>query len=62
ASEAAEATAAIAARLGRARTHGVRGLGSPDPGAVSFALIVAALTPDSPDVPNVPEPEPEESH
>ncbi|MFE4911730.1 dihydroxyacetone kinase family protein [Streptomyces sp. NPDC056652] len=45
AGEAAEATAAIAARLGRARTHGVRGLGSPDPGAVSFALIVAALTP-----------------
>ncbi|MFJ9032398.1 dihydroxyacetone kinase family protein [Streptomyces sp. NPDC102274] len=49
AGEAAEATAAIAARLGRARTHGVRGLGSPDPGAVSFALIVAALTPGSAD-------------
>ncbi|MFD6341687.1 dihydroxyacetone kinase family protein [Streptomyces sp. NPDC060131] len=51
AGEAAEATAAIAARLGRARTHGVRGLGSPDPGAVSFALIVAALTPGSSDAP-----------
>ncbi|MER8071023.1 dihydroxyacetone kinase family protein [Streptomyces sp. NPDC094034] len=48
AGEAAEATAGIAARLGRARTHGVRGLGSPDPGAISFALIVAALTPRSP--------------
>ncbi|MEV6418494.1 dihydroxyacetone kinase family protein [Streptomyces sp. NPDC051662] len=61
AGEAAEATAAIAARLGRARTHGVRGLGSPDPGAISFALIVAALTPGSPgslnslDSPNSPE-------
>ncbi|MFE3139857.1 dihydroxyacetone kinase family protein [Streptomyces scopuliridis] len=55
AGEAAEATAAITARLGRARTHGVRGLGSPDPGAVSFALIVAALTPGSPDASNSPE-------
>ncbi|MFJ9209546.1 dihydroxyacetone kinase family protein [Streptomyces sp. NPDC102264] len=54
AGEAAEATAAIAARLGRARTHGVRGLGSPDPGAVSFALIVAALTPGSSDAPRSP--------
>ncbi|MEV8389354.1 MULTISPECIES: dihydroxyacetone kinase family protein [unclassified Streptomyces] len=51
AGEAAEATAGIAARLGRARTHGVRGLGSPDPGAISFALIVAALTPRSPGSP-----------
>ncbi|MFE4540554.1 dihydroxyacetone kinase family protein [Streptomyces scopuliridis] len=58
AGEAAEATAMISARLGRARTHGVRGLGSPDPGAVSFALIVAALTPGisaSPDSPDSPE-------
>ncbi|MFE4368236.1 dihydroxyacetone kinase family protein [Streptomyces sp. NPDC056835] len=54
AGEAAEATAAIAARLGRARTHGVRGLGSPDPGAISFALIVAALTPGSSSAPNAP--------
>ncbi|MGW4235406.1 dihydroxyacetone kinase family protein [Streptomyces sp. NPDC004749] len=45
AGEAAEATAAIAARLGRARTHGDRSLGTPDAGAVSFALIVAALAP-----------------
>ncbi|MFB6982011.1 dihydroxyacetone kinase family protein [Streptomyces scopuliridis] len=55
AGEAAEATAMIAARLGRARTHGVRGVGSPDPGAISFALIVAALTPGTPDSPDSPE-------
>ena len=45
AGEAAEATASIAARLGRARTHGDHSLGTPDAGAVSFALIVAALAP-----------------
>ncbi|OAH14008.1 dihydroxyacetone kinase family protein [Streptomyces jeddahensis] len=43
ATEAAEATATIAARRGRARTHGERSLGTPDAGAVSFALIVTAL-------------------
>ncbi|MFZ3597660.1 dihydroxyacetone kinase family protein [Streptomyces sp. BH104] len=45
ATRAAEETARIPARLGRARTHGDRTLGTPDPGAVSFALIVTALTP-----------------
>ncbi|MFI5659112.1 DAK2 domain-containing protein [Streptomyces sp. NPDC051684] len=45
ATRAAEDTARIPARLGRARTHGDRTLGTPDPGAVSFALIVTALTP-----------------
>nr|WSZ99284.1 dihydroxyacetone kinase family protein [Streptomyces sp. NBC_00857] len=45
AGEAADATASIAARLGRARTHGDHSLGTPDAGAVSFALIVAALAP-----------------
>ncbi|TDC79083.1 dihydroxyacetone kinase family protein [Streptomyces hainanensis] len=44
ATRAAEATAAVPARIGRARVHGERGIGTPDPGAVSFALIVTALT------------------
>ncbi|WP_446215756.1 dihydroxyacetone kinase family protein [Micromonospora sp. IBHARD004] len=43
ATEAAEATAGIPARLGRARTHGDGSIGTPDAGAVSFALIVSAL-------------------
>lgn len=47
ATRAADATAAIPARLGRARTHGDRSLGTPDPGAVSFALIVTALIPET---------------
>ncbi|MFJ9175521.1 dihydroxyacetone kinase family protein [Streptomyces sp. NPDC102360] len=45
ATRAAEETAHMTARLGRARTHGDRTLGTPDPGAVSFALIVTALAP-----------------
>jgi dihydroxyacetone kinase len=40
---AAEDTAHIPARLGRARTHGEASLGTPDAGAVSFALIVTAV-------------------
>ena len=40
---AAERTADIPARLGRAKTHGDRSLGTPDAGAVSFALIVTRL-------------------
>jgi dihydroxyacetone kinase len=40
---AAERTAEIPARLGRAKTHGDRSLGTPDAGAVSFALIVTRL-------------------
>jgi dihydroxyacetone kinase len=39
----AENTAAFAARLGRARAHGGQSIGTPDAGAVSFALIVGAL-------------------
>ncbi|QEA27293.1 dihydroxyacetone kinase family protein [Microbacterium sp. CBA3102] len=39
ASVAAQATATLTARLGRARSHGDRSLGTPDPGAISFALI-----------------------
>ncbi|MCX2730724.1 dihydroxyacetone kinase family protein [Saccharopolyspora sp. NFXS83] len=44
ATTAAAATADIPARRGRARTHGDRSLGTPDPGATSFALVVTALT------------------
>lgn len=40
---AAQGTAEFAARLGRSRTHGDASLGTPDPGAVSFALIVSTL-------------------
>lgn len=39
ATDAAQATASMTARLGRARSHGDKSLGTPDPGAVSFALI-----------------------
>ncbi|MEV7631433.1 dihydroxyacetone kinase family protein [Microbacterium sp. NPDC089318] len=39
AERAAEATADLVAGLGRARSHGEKSLGTPDPGAVSFALI-----------------------
>ncbi len=39
ASQAAEATSRLTAKLGRARTHGDKSLGTPDPGAVSFALV-----------------------
>ncbi|GAA1444562.1 dihydroxyacetone kinase family protein [Nocardiopsis tropica] len=42
---AAEATASIPARRGRARAHGDNSLGTPDPGAVSLALVLTALTP-----------------
>lgn len=43
AEEAAQETAAMAATLGRARAHGDRSIGTPDPGAVSFALICATV-------------------
>ena len=41
--EAAEATADISASKGRARTHGDKSVGTPDPGAISFARIVTRL-------------------
>ncbi|WP_025885565.1 dihydroxyacetone kinase family protein [Asaia prunellae] len=41
----AEATKAFAARRGRAKTHGDHSKGYPDPGALSFALAMQALTP-----------------
>jgi dihydroxyacetone kinase len=43
ASAAAARTAEYAATRGRARTHGDRSVGTPDPGAVSFALIVSSV-------------------
>lgn len=42
--DAAVATAAMVPKLGRARTHADRHLDTPDPGAVSFALVASALT------------------
>ena len=41
--DAADETAGITARLGRARVLGEKSVGTPDPGAVSFALLMAAL-------------------
>ncbi|NNM47518.1 dihydroxyacetone kinase family protein [Knoellia koreensis] len=41
AGRAADATADLVARLGRAKTHGDHSLGTPDAGAVSFALVAA---------------------
>ncbi|MFP7696315.1 dihydroxyacetone kinase family protein [Trueperella sp. LYQ143] len=43
ATDAAEATAEILARKGRARTHGEASIGTPDPGAISFALLMSAV-------------------
>ncbi|WP_392399634.1 dihydroxyacetone kinase family protein [Actinotignum urinale] len=40
--EAADATAHITARKGRARTHGDASMGTPDPGAISFSMLMAA--------------------
>jgi len=50
AGRAAAATAALTPRLGRARPLAERSVGHPDPGAVSFAIIVEALcSPESED-------------
>lgn len=40
---AARATASLAASLGRARSHGDKSIGTPDPGAVSFALVCVTV-------------------
>ena len=48
AADAAEATAALTPRRGRARPLAERSIGHPDPGAVSFAIIVAALAAHEP--------------
>jgi dihydroxyacetone kinase len=42
--EAALATAALVPKLGRARPHGARSLGHPDPGAMSLAYCLTAAT------------------
>ena len=47
--DAAEATSALRPRVGRARPLAERSVGSPDPGAVSFALVVAALAGTAPE-------------
>ena len=44
ATRAAAATSDLLPRMGRARTHGEHALGTPDPGAISLALIATALT------------------
>ncbi|MFJ4224074.1 dihydroxyacetone kinase family protein [Microbacterium sp. NPDC089695] len=43
ATRAAAASADLLPKMGRARTHGEHAVGTPDPGAISFALIVTAL-------------------
>ncbi|SBN62933.1 dihydroxyacetone kinase [Curtobacterium sp. 9128] len=43
ATSAADATASLLPRMGRARTHGEDAVGTPDAGAISFALIAAAV-------------------
>ncbi|WP_277670508.1 dihydroxyacetone kinase family protein [Saccharomonospora viridis] len=43
AATAAQQTADITARLGRSRVLGAKSLGTPDPGAVSFSVLVDAL-------------------
>lgn len=43
ATRAARDSADLLPRMGRARTHGEHAIGTPDPGAVSFALITTAL-------------------
>jgi dihydroxyacetone kinase len=44
ATDAAKATEDLMPRMGRARPHAEKSLGSPDPGAHSFALIVTAIS------------------
>ena len=44
ATAAARATAELPPRIGRARTHTSRSIGTPDPGAVSLALALTAVS------------------
>ena len=50
AEEAARGTAEFAAKRGRSRTHADKSIGTPDPGAVSFAKVVAVLRGHTSDV------------
>jgi dihydroxyacetone kinase len=43
ADHAAEATASLVPKIGRARPHVEKSMGSPDPGAVSMAMIIRAI-------------------
>jgi dihydroxyacetone kinase len=43
AEQAARGTADLAAKIGRARAHGDKSIGTPDPGAVSFALVATTV-------------------
>jgi len=44
ATAAAEATAPLSPRLGRARPLAARSIGTPDAGATSFALVVGSMS------------------
>jgi D-erythrulose 4-kinase len=44
AEQAAQDTAQPAAKLGRVRSYGDKGIGTPDPGAVSFALVCTTVS------------------
>jgi len=41
----AATTEAMVARVGRARPHGEKSVGTPDPGATSFVIVVRAVVP-----------------
>jgi dihydroxyacetone kinase len=43
ADSAAEATASLVPKIGRARPHAEKSVGTPDPGAISMALIIRAI-------------------
>ncbi|WP_295625666.1 dihydroxyacetone kinase family protein [uncultured Nitrosomonas sp.] len=43
ANEAAQSTKNLLPKIGRARPHAVQSLGTPDPGAISMALIICAI-------------------
>ncbi|TMG58170.1 MAG: DAK2 domain-containing protein [Chloroflexi bacterium] len=45
AAQGAERTASMVARVGRARPHGEKSVGTPDPGAISFVVVVKAVLP-----------------
>lgn len=42
---AAKSTAALLPKMGRARPHAEKSVGTPDPGAISMALIIRAIEP-----------------
>ncbi len=45
AAQGAERTASMVAQVGRARPHGEKSVGTPDPGAISFVVVVKAVLP-----------------